>query len=161
MSGGAWDDDAEDGYDAEEQGGELAALDFSGPADDAQAVVPHTGSNENDDADEPVFTVTNPAGTVSVSAYLTGPIQRVDLDPSVVKMTERELAEEIRVLADLAQQKARSVMHSFLLEGLSRQGHDRSEWSSILSAAIQLPSPEQAAENMAEVFADRYGDDVR
>ncbi|MCF6388449.1 hypothetical protein L2K20_15825 [Mycobacterium sp. MBM] len=156
MSGGEWDDDAEDGYLAEEQGGELAALDFSRSADDEPQDTPTAGPDADDDSEVPVFTVTNPAGTVSVTAYLTGPVQRVDLDPSVVKMTERELAEEIRVLAELAQIKARSAMHAFLLEGLTRMGHDRSEWSSILSTAIQLPSPEHAAENMAEVFAARY-----
>jgi hypothetical protein len=43
---------------------------------------------------------------------------------------------------------------------LARMGNDRSEWSSILSTAIQLPSPEQAAENLAEVFAARYGEDA-
>lgn len=163
MSGGSWDDDTEDDYDAEQQGGELAALDFPGfsPHEDAESrETPHTRLDEDDDSDVPVFTVTNPAGTVSVTAFLTGPVQRVDLDPSVVKMTERELAEEIRVIAELAQLKARSVMHAFLLEGLTRMGHDRSEWSSILSTVIQLPSPEQAAENLAEVFAARYGDDA-
>jgi len=160
VSGVGWDDDTVDDYDAEQQGGELAALDFSPPADDEPRDTPHTGTDEDDDSEVPVFTVTNPAGTVSVSAYLTGPVQRVDLDPSVVKMTERELAEEIRVIAELAQLKARSVMHGFLLEGLARMGNDRSEWSSILSTAIQLPSPEQAAENIAEVFAARYGEDA-
>ena len=163
MSGGAWDDDAEDGYETVEQGGELAALDFSGTPAHENVELPDTsqpGPDEDDDSEVPVFTVTNPAGTVSVTVYLTGPVQRVDLDPSVVKMTERELAEEIRVLAELAQMKARSVMHAFLLEGLARMGHDRSEWSSILSTAIQLPSPERAAENMAEVFAARYGEDT-
>ena len=160
VSGGAWDDDAEADYEAEQQGGELAALDFYPPSDDEPQDNPKTTPSEDDDSEVPVFTVTNPAGTVSVTAYLTGPVQRVDLDPNVVKMTERELAEEIRVLAELAQLKARSVMHSFLLEGLTRMGHDRSEWSSILSTAIQLPSPEQAAENLAEVFTARYGDDT-
>ncbi|MGW0159532.1 YbaB/EbfC family DNA-binding protein [Mycobacterium sp. NPDC003323] len=162
MNGGSWDDDDDDDV-PEEQGGELAALDFRGFTasaddehhDDASEVEP---SAPDEDADVPVFTVTNPAGTVSVTAYLTGPVKRVELDPTVVRMTERELAEEIRVLADLAQAKARSVMHTFLLEGLTRMGHDRSEWSSILSDAIQLPSPEQAAEEMAGVFASRYRD---
>lgn len=163
MSGGSWDD-AEDEYVPEEQGGELAALDFSDfplSEDDERRDAPGAeGSvpSEDDDSDVPVFTVTNPEGTVSVTAYLTGPLKRVDLDPAVVRMTERELAEEIRVLAELAQLKARSVMHAFLLEGLTRMGHDRAEWSSILSHAIQLPSPERAAENMAEVFAARYRD---
>lgn len=151
MSGGSWDDDAEDDDAAEQQGGELAALDFS-DSPRADISVPE----EDEDSEVPVFTVTNPAGTVSVTAYLTGPVKRVDLDPSVARMTEHELAEEIQVIAGLAQLKARSVMHGFLLEGLTRIGHDRSEWSSILSTAIQLPSPEQAAENLAEVFATRY-----
>lgn len=163
MSGVGWDDDTEDDYDAEQQGGELAALDFSGFSphqDDESRETPSAGPSQDDESEVPVFTVTNPEGTVSVSAYLTGPVQRVDLDPSVVKMTERELAEEIRVIAELAQLKARSVMHGFLLEGLARMGNDRAEWSSILSTAIQLPSPEQAAENLAEVFAARYGEDA-
>lgn len=159
MSGRGWDDD-DDEY-VEEQGGELAALDFS-PRDINHGYTGEAGDPppvEDGDSDVPAFTVTNPTGTVSVTAYLTGPVKRVDLDPSVVKMTERELAEEIRVLAELAQTKARSMMHAFLLEGLTRMGHDRSEWSSILSNTIQLPSPEQADESMAEVFAARYTDE--
>ncbi|WNG81234.1 YbaB/EbfC family DNA-binding protein [Mycobacterium sp. ITM-2016-00316] len=160
MSGGSWDDDAEADLDSEQQGGELAGLDFSWADDEPRVDATPPGPAVDDDPEVPVFTVTNPSGTVSVTAYLTGPVQRVDLDPSVVKMTERELAEEIRVIAELAQLKARSVMHAFLLEGLARMGHDRSEWSSVLSTVIQLPSPEQAAENMAEVFAARYADDA-
>lgn len=151
MSGGSWDDEAADEDSAEQQGGELAALDFS-DSPHVDISVPE----EDEEPEVPAFTVTNPAGTVSVTAYLTGPVKRVHLDPSVVTMTEHELAEEIRVIAGLAQLKARSVMHGFLLEGLTRIGHDRSEWSSILSTSIQLPSPEQAAENLAEVFATRY-----
>jgi hypothetical protein len=158
VSGGSWDDDADS--DSEQQGGELAALDFSWADEEPGAEATPAAPAVDDDPEVPVFTVTNPSGTVSVTAYLTGPVQRVDLDPSVVKMTEHELAEEIRVLAELAQLKARSVMHAFLLEGLTRMGHDRAEWSSILSHAIQLPSPERAAENIAEVFAARYADDA-
>ncbi|OBG85369.1 hypothetical protein A5699_24770 [Mycobacterium sp. E802] len=109
--------------------------------------------------EDPVFTVTNPAGTISATAYFTGPVQRIDLDASVVRMTEHELAEEIQVIAELAQLKARSVAHTFLLEGMTRMGHDRSEWSSILNRDINLPSPDQADEKIAEVFATRYGHD--
>ncbi len=157
------DDWGDDDDIVESQGGELAALDFDDttPSDHAYSEVPEAGGvgqDQDGDSDVPTFTVTNPAGTVSVTAFLTGPVKRVELDPSVVKMSEGELAQEIQVLAGLAQAKARSVMHAFLLEGLTRMGHDRSEWSSILSTAIDLPSPEQAAAATADIFATRYRD---
>ena len=159
------DDWGDDDDIVEPQGGELAALDFDDtpPSDDEygeDAKAGGAGQDDDDDSDVPTFTVTNPAGTVSVTAFFTGPIKRVELDPSVVKMTEHELAQEIQVLAGLAQAKAKSVMHAFLLEGLTRMGHDRAEWGSILSSAIDLPSPEQAAADQAKVFAARYREGV-
>lgn len=160
MSGGSWDDEPEDDYVVDEQDGDaFAALDFSPPVNDERhdnLEALEEAPDENEVLEDPVFIVTNPAGTVSVSAYFTGPIARVDLDASVVSMTERELAEEIRVIAELAQLKARSVVHAFLLDGMTKMGHDPSEWTSILSRAIDLPSPEQAAASIAEVFAARY-----
>ncbi|MGV0738478.1 hypothetical protein ABQF35_16860 [Mycobacterium syngnathidarum] len=164
MDGDSWDDDLEDQYNAGEQDSDaLAALDISTPGDDElydDRDVPDAAIESGDELDDPVFTVTNPAGTVSATAYFTGPVQRVDLAASVVRMTETELAEEIRVIADLAQLKARSVVHAFLLEGMTMMGHDRSEWGSILNRSIGLPSPEQADEKIAKVFSVRYRDDA-
>jgi hypothetical protein len=155
MNGGSWDDD--DGiYDDDEVdpygGDDLAALDFSPPGRDSAV-------DAGGEADDPVFTVTNPAGTVSVTAYFTGPIQRVDLGADAAGMTESQLAEEIRVVAELAQLKARSVVHAFLLDGMTKMGHDRAAMTSTLSRAVGLPSPEQADEKIAAVFSARYGDD--
>lgn len=163
MSRGSWGDDPDD-YEADaDDGGDLAALDFSPPRNDEPSdlfAAMKAAADPDGELEDPVFTVTNPAGTVSVTAYFTGPVQRVDLDASVVSMTEQELAEEIRVIAELAQLKARSMVHAFLLEGMTRMGHDRSQWSSTLTRAIGLPSPAQADETIAEVFAARYQNDA-
>jgi hypothetical protein len=164
VSRDSWGDDPDD-YDSEADDGDgLAALDFSPPATDEapDLFAALDGAADRDgELEDPVFTVTNPAGTVSVTAYFTGPVQRVDLGANVVNMTEQQLAEEIRVIAELAQLKARSMVHAFLLEGMARMGHDRSEWRSTLTRAIGLPSPAQADERIAEVFAARYRDDAQ
>ena len=110
-----------------------------------------------EDVAPPLFTVTNPAGTVAVTAYLNGSVQRVDLAPNVTELTERELAEEIRVIADLAGLKARSVMHAFLVEGMRRTGYDTAGLSAGLTRDMDMPTPEQAAKATAQVFATRYG----
>jgi hypothetical protein len=114
-----------------------------------------------------LFTVANPSDTVSVSALMDGRTHRVELSPRVAKMTESELAEEILVLAELAQQKGLAGQHTYLiqnasqsegLQGLSEIGLDGSEvLRQFMETGMQLPTPEQAAEAQAEVFATRYG----
>jgi hypothetical protein len=83
-------------------------------------------------------------------------VQRVDLAPNVTGMTERQLSEEIRVIADLARLKARSVMHAFLVEGMRRKGYDTAGLSAGLTRDMDMPTPEQAAEATAQVSATRY-----
>lgn len=141
-----WDDDepSEDRDDHDD----LAALDSS--ADREQTP---------DDVAPPLFTVANPSGTVAVTAYLNGCVQRVDLAPNVTDMTERELAEEIRVIAELARLKARSVMHAFLVEGMRRMGYDTAGFSAGLTTDLDMPTREQADEVIAQVFATRYASD--
>jgi hypothetical protein len=112
-----------------------------------------------DDDAPPLFSVTNPPGTVSVTAYLNGCVQRVDLAPNVTDMTERELADEILVIAELARLKARSVMHTFLVEGMHRMGYDTAGLSAGLTADLDMPTRELAAEVTAQVFATRYASD--
>ena len=147
-----WDDEdpIEDGDDHDD----LAALDFSfGEDSDAPAV---SKDEILDDVEPPLFTVTNPPGTVTVTAELNGSVHRVDLAPNVTDMTERELAEEIRVIAGLARLKARSVMHAFLVEGMRRMGYDTSGLSAGLTRDMDMPTSEQAAEATAQLFASRY-----
>jgi hypothetical protein len=116
---------------------------------------------DDEDVDDlpesPLFTVTNPPEMVTVTATIDGGIRQVELAPSVVKMTEYELADEIRAIAKLATMKAGSVVHAFLVEGLRSGGHDAALTSSTLSRGLGMLSPKQAAEATRRVFEERYG----
>jgi hypothetical protein len=155
--GGTWNpwDDDNPGEESDDHD-DLAALDFSV----GRSGVPSVPVDVDPDGVEPpLFTVTNPAGTVAVTAYLNGCVQRVDLAPNVTDMTERELSEEIQVIAELARLKARSVMHAFLVGGMHRMGYDTAGLSAGLTRDMDMPTPEQAAEATAQVFASRYAED--
>ncbi|MGE7002991.1 hypothetical protein ACQKHK_12765, partial [Staphylococcus capitis] len=70
--------------------------------------VPASEDGVEQEHSSPLYTVTNPARTVSVTVCLDGRVDHVELAANVTDMTERELADEITVIADLARQKARS-----------------------------------------------------
>jgi adenosylcobinamide amidohydrolase len=110
-----------------------------------------------DDAGQ-TATVTNPPETVSVTAIMTGEIQRIDVAPVVAKtMTEAELADEIVVIANLAREKAQATQYALLLESLRATGTtDDEAVREMLRNGMGLSSPEQAARSQAEVFAARY-----
>jgi hypothetical protein len=170
-----FDDGLDDDYDA------LSALDFSAPADgsdsdlaafddfvdhgtDTAVVAEPVADDHRPDVDDgvpvPLFTVTNPPATVTVTTFLDGRVSRIDLDPRVTRMSESQLAEEIVVLTRLATQDARSAQYAFMLEGMRQQGHDDASTRDFLSRDLELPSPEEADQERASVFATRYaGDD--
>lgn len=77
----------------------------------------------------------NQAGTVTVTTYIDGCVHSIELDPSVTRMTESELAREIRVTADLARMKAQSTARTFLLEGMRGSDDDTSALSVSLTQA--------------------------
>jgi hypothetical protein len=113
-------------------------------------------------ADEPavpVFAVTNPPGTVTVTTFMDGRVHRIDLSPKASTLTETQLAEEIVVIARLATADARAAQFSFMLEGMNQQGHDEVATRDFLARDLDLPSPEQATAMRAEVFAHRYASD--
>ncbi len=122
--------------------------------------------DEADDEDAlPLFTVTNPPGTVSVSANMSGMIQQVELSAKVNTMSEAELADEILVLAGLARQKGRAGQHAFILEQVGQTDvmrelgeGDIGGLSRFLAMpeGVSLPTSQQAAAAEAEVFATRY-----
>lgn len=168
-----WDDDDHD---------DLAALDFSGADNGGEQSVldvfdeyvpsektgdtggdldaSATPCEEEEELQWSLFTVTNPPGTVTVSAYLDGRVQQVDLTAKVTNMTEPQLAEEILVLADLARQKARSAQYAYIFKAMCELGQDNAATRDFLSRDLDLPSPEEATMATAEVFATRYaGDD--
>jgi hypothetical protein len=172
--------DALDFAPAEDDGAEQSgvdALDEYAPAEAAEteteleaidAATEATDEQEHDEEDGvALFTVANPADTVSVVALMDGRTHRVQLSPKVTSMTESELAEEIVVLAELARQKGLAGQHSYLIQNasqaeglqeLSEVGLDGNEFLRIfMETGMQLPTPEQAADAQAEVFATRYG----
>jgi hypothetical protein len=102
------------------------------------------------------FTVTNPPGTVTVTAFLDGRIQQIELSPNVAGMTEADLAEEIVVIAGLATMDARSAQFSFMLDGMREHGHSDVATRDFLARDLELPSPEQADARRAQVFSTRY-----
>lgn len=110
-----------------------------------------------DGLDVPLFGVTNPPGTVTVTAYMDGRVQQIELSPKVINMTETDLADEILVIAGLAAEDARSAQYSVMLEGMREQGHDDFATRDFLTRELRLPTPDQADSARAEVFSTRYG----
>jgi hypothetical protein len=144
---------------------DLAALDFSagqaGPHDsdlDALSVYDPIGV-EDDELPVPVFTVSNPPGSVTVTTFMDGRVKHIDLSPRAAEMTETDLADEIVVIAGLATQDAKSAQYAFMLEGMRQQGHDNAATRDFLTRDLDLPTPEQAQDARANVFATRYAGD--
>jgi hypothetical protein len=159
---------------------DLAALEFSATEGEARGsdldaiieyvTVEETSGDDLDAADPlaeaetdefvvPLFTVTNPPGTVTVTTYLDGRVHQIDLSPKVTTMTESHLADEIVVIAGLATQDARSAQYSFMLEGMREHGHDDAATRDFLVRDLDLPTPEDVDAARAEVFATRYAGD--
>ncbi|OBK13728.1 DUF2694 domain-containing protein [Mycobacterium asiaticum] len=162
---------------------DLGALDFSGGAavDEASSLdalgeyAPPTESAEadgteldaldglTDQEEEPdlaMFTVTNPAGSVSVTALMDGRVQRVEVTDKASSMSESGLAEEIFVIADLARQKGRAAQHTFMVENMGEMTGGNDQQNALLhefvGATLNLPTPEEAAAYQEQVFASRY-----
>lgn len=112
----------------------LAAFDVYQPWAPAEPDVPA----------ESTFTVTNPPGTVTVSAFFDGRVDRVELSPDAAEAGEEPLAAEIVVIAGLATQRARAAQFSYMLEGMQDHGHDtvdaRDSWP-VLPAATTTIAP--------------------
>lgn len=107
-----------------------------------------------------LFTVTNPQGSVSVTALMDGRVQNITITDKASSMSETALAEEIFVIADLARQKARAAQRTFMVESMSEIAGDSPQQSALLhefvESTLHLPTPEEAAAREAEVFATRY-----
>jgi hypothetical protein len=90
---------------------------------------------------------------------MDGSIQQIDLAPSVSTMTESQLAEEIRVIADLARRRGLAGQHTLMATILySEAHHNGAEVRVVLEQGLELPSPQQADEAQADVFASRYSE---
>jgi ESX secretion-associated protein EspD/H len=141
----------------------LAALDFTAAQDvseksdlDALGEYGAPDEAEDDELPVPLFTLTNPPGTVTVTTFMDGRVHQIDLSSKATTMTETHLAEEIVVIAGLATQDARSAQYAFMLKGMRQQGHDNVSTRDFLARDLDLPSPEEAEAARAQVFATRY-----
>ena len=148
--------------DPEDERDDLAALDFSvaqaEPAEsDLDALADYTTQPaEDDEIPVPVFAVTNPPGTVTVTAFLDGRVKQIDLSAKVTEMTEADLADEIVVIAGLATAEARSAQYAYMLEGMRQQGHDDVTTRDFLARDLDLPTPDEAKAARAQMFSTRY-----
>lgn len=154
-------------FDADDDLAALGPFDRSGTPDDdsndsiLDALAVYAPSEPVDTGPEsPEFTVTNPPRTVAVSTYLDGRVSHIQLSPHAAGLTEADLAAEVVVIAGLATQDAKAAQHAMMLEGMREQGHDDTATRDFLTRDLNLPSPEQARAERAQVFATRYaGDD--
>ena len=101
----------------------------------------------------PVVQVINAPGTVTVTAYLNGSVAQVDLDPRTTAMTETQLAEEIREVADVASKKATAVVHIGVVNMLVEQGMDFQEARGFVETNMPFATPQQAGDAEAALMA--------
>ncbi|OBB74930.1 secretion protein EspD [Mycobacterium sp. 852014-52144_SCH5372336] len=151
-------------HDADDERDDMAALDFRPPEVSDDSVLDALdgygpGATGATEPPLPVATVTNPPGTVSVSALSDGRISRIKLSPRASGLTEAKLAEEVLVVAGLASQDAKSTQYVSMLEGMRQQGHDDAATRDFLTRDLGLPSPEQARAERTRVFRTRYAGD--
>lgn len=118
------------------------------------------GLTEQEEQDLALFTVTNPQGSVSVTALMDGRVQSVSVTDKASHMTESGLAQEIFVIADLARQKARAAQHTFMVENMGEMTGGSDAQNAMLlefvGATLNLPTPEEAAAYEEQVFSTRY-----
>lgn len=135
------------------------------PVDDGGDLDTLHSLTEDEDEEEEIelYTVTNPPGSVAVSALIDGRIHKIELTGGAGRMTESQLAEEIVVIAELARRKARAGQQATILASMEESedigAEERAALKNFLGSSLQLPTEEEAAAAEAEVFAERYADD--
>ncbi|MEE6138565.1 YbaB/EbfC family DNA-binding protein [Mycobacterium sp. 050128] len=115
---------------------------------------------EQEDREGPGFLakVTNPPGTVSITALPDGSVVQIELSPKVTSMTEAALVDEILAIAELARQKGLASQQAFVVDAVRALGLGPGDGvdDELIVGAAELPTPEQAEAAQAQVFASRY-----
>jgi hypothetical protein len=143
---------------------DLAALDF-GPTDpeafDQDEFIGdmHGEVREDGVGDIPLYVVSNPEETVTVTTMMDGRIRSIVLSANASRMTESELAAEIVVISKLAAQKAKAAQYLLLAHQMAEQGYDAAASKDFLTRELNLPTPDDAAAARAKAFASRYSED--
>lgn len=151
----AWDDDEDDEDDFDRNDVADAFAGYLPPERPDDAV----DASDDDSVSTLLCTASNPPGTVSATALLSGRILDVEFSPEAARMTGRELAEEIRSVAALANQQARAAQHSVMATLMDRLGKDPAETRSFLERELGLPSPESVNAARAQSLAAHYAGD--
>lgn len=164
MNDGDWFGDEPElpGHVAAQHESPLAALAYYAPPIEGEYTTePWTppDTNAGDGGQTLLFTVANPSGSIHVTAALSGKVLRVELASEVVKMTESELAEEITVVARLAQRRAKAAQHTLIVEAMAALGRDRVATRGFLEYELGIPSPETSRRELAHLYADRFQGD--
>jgi hypothetical protein len=147
--GDDWDDDSD-----------LDALVVPAPTEEESDALAHLGSSDVDtDISAPVIQVMNPTGTISVTANLNGSVARVDLSPSVTRLTEAELGAAIAELADVAAKRATAVVHVMVVQMFVAQGFELDEARDFVGTHLPFATPAQADSALEELSA-RYAHQV-
>ena len=167
----SWDDDDDylPGSAFYEPGGaageepSLDAFDIFTTADDSEDSVNESGTIDPSSSENGrelltlLFTVTNPAGTVSATTLIDGRVHEIKLSGGANRLTESELAEEILEMATLARRKAQAAQHALVVESISALGHDPALARAFLERRLGIPSPETVQHEMSQVFSAHYG----
>lgn len=116
--------------------------------------------HDSNDASGPVtFGVTNPAGTITAQATISGAINRFELSSATTLMTESDLARDILTTARLANLQGRAIQRAIVQSLLMHQGMDPQVAAQYIDDVIDLPTPAQAEAAQAEAAAVYLRDD--
>lgn len=151
---------------AEQLPSDLDALDFgtqghghddwSGPdtfIGDETPVMPDHNDPDDMSSGPVTFGVTNPAGTITTQATISGAINRIELSSDTSSMTESDLARDIMATAKLANIQARAIQRAMVQSLLMHQGMDQDVAERFIDDIADLPTPAQSEAAQAEAMA--------
>jgi len=140
-----------DGFTADEAPSES----FSDPTGDAPAPTMPGDDDSDDESSGPVtFGITNPAGTITAQATISGAINRIELSSATTSMTESDLARHIMSTAKLANIQARAIQRAMVQSLLMHQGMDQDVAAQFIDDISDLPTPAQSEAAQAEAMAE-------
>jgi hypothetical protein len=99
------------------------------------------------------FGVTNPAGTITAQATISGALHLIELSPSITSTTESDLARDIMATAKLANMQGRAIQRAMIQSLLMYQGMDQKVAEQFIDDIIDLPTPAQSEAAQAEAKA--------
>ncbi|OCB53910.1 hypothetical protein A5722_23150 [Mycobacterium vulneris] len=151
-----FDDDRHSHDDHDDSSG-LDALSVDETLSDTTADAPAPTMPGDDNSDEPpgpvIFGVTNPAGTITAQATISGAINRIELSTATSSMTESDLARDIMATAKLANIQARAIQRAMVQSLLMYQGMDQDVAAQYIDDITDLPTPAQSEAAQAEAMA--------